>query len=60
MFGLLRTILALLVMTGHLLDTWQIGTYAVFGFDHHPAYYCSRQRLRVIIQRQYFLAGNVH
>ena len=32
MFGLLRTILALLVMAGHLLDTWQIGTYAVFGF----------------------------
>ncbi|MDG1938523.1 MAG: acyltransferase [Pseudomonadales bacterium] len=32
MFGLLRTILALLVLIGHLLDKWQIGTYAVFGF----------------------------
>lgn len=32
MFGLLRTILALLVMVGHLLNIWQIGTYAVFGF----------------------------
>ena len=32
MFGVLRTVLALVVMLGHLLDKWQIGTYAVFGF----------------------------
>lgn len=32
MFGVLRTVLALIVMIGHLLDKWEIGTYAVFGF----------------------------
>ena len=32
MFGILRTILAVMVLVGHLTDQWQIGTYAVFAF----------------------------
>lgn len=32
MFGILRTILAIMVLVGHLTDQWQIGTYAVFAF----------------------------
>lgn len=32
MFGTLRTILAIMVLVGHLTDQWQIGTYAVFAF----------------------------
>lgn len=32
MFGTLRTILAIVVLVGHLTDQWQIGTYAVFAF----------------------------
>ncbi|MBV6639397.1 MAG: acyltransferase [Cyclobacteriaceae bacterium] len=32
MFGVYRTILALLVLVGHLHGPYQLGTYAVFGF----------------------------
>ncbi len=48
MFGLLRTVLAIIVMVGHLLDTWQIGTYAVFGF-----YMISGYLMTYIMQENY-------
>ena len=54
MFGLLRTVLAVIVMAGHLLDKWQIGTYAVFGF-----YMISGYLMTSIMQESYgyHLAG---
>lgn len=62
MFGLLRTLLAIIVMLGHLLDKWQIGTYAVFGFYMisgylmtcimHESYgFNARGRLRFVLNR---------
>lgn len=62
MFGILRTVLALIVMLGHLIDKWQIGTYAVFGFYMisgylmtcimHESYGFSRQgRYRFVLNR---------
>ena len=48
MFGVLRTLLALLVMIGHLTDHWQIGTYAVFAF-----YIISGYLMTLIMQESY-------
>lgn len=48
MFGILRTILALMVLVGHLTDQWQIGTYAVFAF-----YMISGYLMTYIMQEAY-------
>ncbi len=48
MFGTLRTILALMVLIGHLTDQWQIGTYAVFAF-----YIISGYLMTTLMQQSY-------
>ena len=48
MFGSLRTTLAIIVMVGHLLNKWQIGSYAVFGF-----YMVSGYLMTCIMQQSY-------
>lgn len=48
MFGILRTLLACMVLFGHLTDQWQIGTYAVFAF-----YVISGYLMTVIMHESY-------
>ena len=52
MFGTLRTILAIMVLVGHLTDQWQIGTYAVFAF-----YMISGYLMTHIMQENYGYSG---
>ena len=48
MFGIFRTILALLVVTGHLFSPSSLGTFAVFGF-----YILSGYLMTYIMQNTY-------
>lgn len=48
MFGILRTLLAMMVLVGHLTNHWQIGTYAVFAFYIISGYLMTR-----IMQQRY-------